>query len=97
MPTIVPVGAPSASDMFLRSSTPGRRDPRRRGSRDHPVVARATAAPIADVLAAPVMTLLELALGATEPRAAVADGAPGVATGRVELPTFRFSVERSTN
>ena len=25
------------------------------------------------------------------------DGAKGVATGRVELPTFRFSVERSTS
>ncbi len=52
---------------------------------------------IASALGMPVSALLDLAQSATEPRTAAADGAPGVATGRVELPTFRFSVERSTN
>lgn len=52
---------------------------------------------IAGGLEMSVLDLLDMAVSATKPRTAVADGAPGVATGRVELPTFRFSVERSTN
>ncbi len=52
---------------------------------------------IAGALDMSVPELLDLAESATKPRTADADGASGVATGRVELPTFRFSVERSTS
>ncbi len=52
---------------------------------------------IAAALDMSVPELLDLAESATKPRTAGADGASGVATGRVELPTFRFSVERSTS